>query len=170
MAADALHRPGVESDTGASSVCVLTSLSGAPVTLWSAEADTAPTTRLRLEIAPDRPVVVGRARRSDVPYLDPAYRPTPVVPGGGSILRHDGHGSDVTVSRGHFTLRQVAGGVLLVNGVPRRGGGVRPPVNGTYLLHPDHRPLEPGEEYLIPSGSTAVLYLPNRTALRLEAA
>ena len=39
----------------------------------------------------------------------------------------------------------------------------------TWLLLPEHRRLEPGEEYVIETGSSAVISLPNGTELRLEA-
>jgi hypothetical protein len=156
---------------GPSSLCIVSPLSGAPVTLWTTSgADTEPLTRMTLQIAPDRPVVVGRSEGSEVPYLDSAYRPTTVMPGTGrTVLRHRGRGADLVVSRGHFMLRHAAGGVMLVNGVPRRGGGIRPPMNGTWLLAPARRQLAPEEEYLIESGSGAVLWLPNGSEFRVEA-
>ncbi|MBN9523602.1 hypothetical protein J0H58_34675 [bacterium] len=163
--------PERSNDAGSSSV-VLSSLSGAPLTLWvTASGDTKPLTEVRLAIAPDRPVVVGRSEGKEISYLDPAYRPTTILPGTGqTVLRHAGHGTDVAVSRGHFMLRQTAGGVMLVNGVPRRGGGIRAPLNGTWLLAPVRRPLAPEEEFLIASGTSAVLFLPNGSELRVDAA
>ncbi len=163
--------PERRNDAGASSV-VLSSLSGAPLTLWVATGgDTAPLTEVRLAIAPDRPVVVGRSEGKEISYLDPAYRPTTILPGTGqTVLRHAGRETDVAVSRGHFMLRQATGGVMLVNGVPRRGGGIRAPLNGTWLLVPVRRQLEPEEEFLIASGTSAVLFLPNGSELRVDAA
>jgi hypothetical protein len=144
---------------------------GSSLTLWSAARpshDTA--TECRLEVAPDRPVIVGRAEGHEVPYLDPAYRPTRVVPGTGqTVLQEDGRGGDVTVSRGHFMLRAHPGGVLFVNGVPRRGGGVRPPMNGTWLVAPTRRRLDPEEAYLIEHGQAAVFFLPNGAEIRIDA-
>jgi hypothetical protein len=58
---------------------------------------------------------------------------------------------------------------LLVNGVPRRGGGTRPPLNGTLLLGPIHRWLEPGEEYVIEAGESATIRLPNGAVLEIRA-
>ena len=84
-------------------------------------------------------------------------------------LRSEGQGHDLTVSRGYFMLRATAGGILLVNGVPRRGGGVRPPVNGTRLLAPVQRALSPGEEYLIERGTVIVVRLPNGTQIQIDA-
>ena len=78
--------------------------------------------------------------------------------------------TDKYVSRGHFMLRAHAGGVLLVNGVPHcRGGGLRPPVNGTRLLAPAHRPMTPNEEYLIERGTEIVLALPNGSQVQIDA-
>jgi hypothetical protein len=166
------HRPGpfAADDDPPASRCDLAVLEGAPVTLWHVPGTADDTRPLgELQLAPDRPVVVGRADGVEIEYLDPAYRPTPVVPGTGqSVLRSAGRAEDLSVSRGHFTLRAAAGGVVLVNGVPRRGGGVRPPLNGTRLVAPDLRPLAPGEEYFIGSGSAAVVALPNGSTVRIH--
>ena len=104
------------------------------------------------------------------PYLDPAYRPTRIVPGTGQAVLHSGgYGTDIRVSRAHFMLLGASRGILFVNGVPRRGGGIRPPLNGTRLVAPEGRALSPGEEYLIESGTAMVVRLPNRTELRIDA-
>jgi hypothetical protein len=66
-------------------------------------------------------------------------------------------------------LRGVSRGILFVNGVPRLGGGIRPPRNGTHLLAPEGRGLSPGEEYLIQSGTAMVVRLPNGTEIRIDA-
>jgi hypothetical protein len=66
-------------------------------------------------------------------------------------------------------LLGVSRGILFVNGVPRRGGGIRPPLNGTRLVAPEGRVLSPSEEYLIESGSAMVVRLPNGTELRIDA-
>jgi hypothetical protein len=66
-------------------------------------------------------------------------------------------------------LRGVADGVVLTNGVPRAGGGIRPPVNGTWLVAPAARKLEPGEEVLIARGSVLVIRLPNRCVIQIVA-
>jgi hypothetical protein len=119
---------------------------------------------------PDSPVVVGRSNGWSPEYLDPAYRPTRIVPGTGQAVLHSGgYGTDNCVSRAHFMLRGVRGGILLVNGVPRRGGGIRPPRNGTRLVAPEGRGLSPGEEYLIESGTAMVIRLPNGTEIRIDA-
>lgn len=86
-----------------------------------------------------------------------------------SVLR----GNDPTdeyVSRAHFTLRGApGGGVVFTNGVPQVGGGVRPPTNGTKLVAPTVRYLEPSEEVLIALGDTVTINLPNRCVLQLQA-
>jgi hypothetical protein len=86
------------------------------------------------------------------------------------VVRSSSEGKDLYVSRGHFMLRGDARGIVLINGVPKLGGGIRPPLNGTWLLDAGWRLMEPGEEYLIEHGATAVLYLPNGTAVRIRAA
>ncbi len=146
-------------------------LSGSPLTTWSSLAVTARSqTEYAIQLMPDSPVVVGRYHGRVPPYLDPAYQPTTIVPGTGQpVLHSGGHGTDVCVSRAHFMLLGVSHGILFVNGVPRRGGGIRPPRNGTRLLAPEGRVLSPGEEYLIKSGRAMVVRLPNRTELRIDA-
>jgi hypothetical protein len=161
--------PDVESATDSAAVLRVTP--GSSLTLWSV-SDTARATdvEFRVKIAPDRPVIVGRAEGHKVPYLDPAYRATRVVPGTGqTVMRNDGRSDDINVSRGHFMLRAHPGGIVFVNGVPHREGGIRPPVNGTWLLAPARRKLEPEEAYLIEHGQAAVFYLPNRAEIRIEA-
>ncbi len=146
-------------------------LSGSPLTTWSSVALTARSqTEYAVRLMPDSPVVVGRCHGFLPPYLDPAYRPTTIVPGTGQAVLHSGGiGTDIRVSRAHFMLLGVSRGILFVNGVPRRGGGIRPPRNGTQLIAPEGRGLSPGEEYLIKSGTAMVVQLPNRTELRIDA-
>jgi hypothetical protein len=118
----------------------------------------------------DRPVIVGRSNGGLPPYLEPAYRPTRIVPGTGQAVLHSGgRGTDNKVSRAHFMLRTVPGGVLFVNGVPRQGGGIRPPIHGTRLVAPNGRDLRPGEAYLVQSGTAMVVRLPNGTEIRIDA-
>ncbi len=122
----------------------------------------------KLRLAPDCPAIIGRAEGHAVPYLDTAYRPTRVVPGTGQNIMHsNGHRNDICVSRGHFMLRAAARGILFVNGVPRTGGGIRAPKNGTRLVLPEPRPLSPGEEYFIESGVAILIALPNDTEVRI---
>ena len=146
-------------------------LSGSPLTTWSSLplANRSPT-EYDLQLSPDSPVIVGRSDAWAPPYLDPAYRPTRIVPGTGQAVLHSGgHGTDIRVSRAHFMLLGVSRGILFVNGVPRRGGGIRPPLNGTWLVVPQGRVLSPGEEYLIESGTAMVVRLPNGTEIRVDA-
>jgi len=146
-------------------------LSGSPLTAWSSLALTARSqTEYAIRLMPDSPVVVGRYHGLVPPYLDPAYRPTRIVPGTGQAVLHSGgYGTDICVSRAHFMLLGVSRGILFVNGVPRRGGGIRPPLNGTRLVAPEGRVLSPGEEYLIESGTAMAVRLPNGTELRIDA-
>jgi hypothetical protein len=76
---------------------------------------------------------------------------------------------DTLLSRAHFMLKASPNGTMFVNGVPAVGGGLRPPLNGTRLLSPQARPLQPGEEYLIESGKSATFSLPNGTVLLIGA-
>jgi hypothetical protein len=66
-------------------------------------------------------------------------------------------------------LRSIRGGIVFVNGVPRKGGGIRPPKNGTRLIAPAGRDLLPEEEYLIDAGTAIVVRLPNGTELGINA-
>lgn len=78
-------------------------------------------------------------------------------------------GRNNAVSRAHFLVKAVPGGIVLVNGVPTRGGGIRPPTNGTRLVAPEVRELEPSEEYRIEFGTSAAIRLPNGTEIELRA-
>ena len=66
-------------------------------------------------------------------------------------------------------LRADPDGVVLVNGVPSPGGGLRAPTNGTWLCHPAVRQLAPEEAYLIGHGHAAVFRLPNGAEIRIDA-
>jgi hypothetical protein len=163
--------PPRHGDVGLSHVSL--SFTGDAVTLWS-DPSLSPSARSRsqtdLQLQPGKPVVVGRQHGGEVPYLDQNYVPTDVVPEiGRSILTHGGDGPDRCVSRGHFLLKAVAGGVALINGVPSRQGGFRPPLNGTWLLAPVRRRLHDGEAYLIRQGESAQIELPNGTRVLIEA-
>ena len=172
------HRDGT--DNGPLSHCGVALLEGRSVTFWTSPqtdvairttVDTAPIPELALGLAPGRLVVVGRATSDcPVPYLDPAYRATPVVPDTRQSILHGNDPTDLYVSRAHFTLRSApGGGVVLINGVPRVGGGVRPPRNGTKLVAPAVRDLAPGEEVLIRYGEAVAIRLPNQCVLQLKA-
>lgn len=107
-------------------------------------------------------IVIGRQEGGGTDYLDPHYRPTQRMPGTQQrIVINSSEGRDRCVSRGHFTLVGSPLGILFVNGVPRRGGGNRPPVNGTVLLEPGKRDLVPGEELQIDRGQRIKIRLPN---------
>src|SRR5881409_2876645 len=94
-----------DSDSCAS-FCTIHSSGGMGVTVWSLpERVSAEKLEVRLQLSPERPVIVGRQNGGEVPYLDPAYVSTPIVPGTGkTILKKDGAGADTYVSRGHFQL------------------------------------------------------------------
>jgi hypothetical protein len=146
-------------------------LAGSPVTTWSTlPLTTGSETEYALRLSPESPVIIGRSDGGSPEYLDPAYRPTTIVPGTGqAVLRSEGYGTDYYVSRAHFMLLGASRGILFVNGVPRRGGGIRPPRNGTRLVAPAGRVLSPGEKYQIESGTAMVVRLPNGTELRINA-
>ena len=73
------------------------------------------------------------------------------------------------MSRGHFMIKASPAGVVLVNGVPRREGGVRPPLNGTWLVAPEQRKMEEGEEVLILRGTSVKIWLPNESVILISA-
>jgi hypothetical protein len=163
--------------------CHVALLDGPSVTFWSCpgtavsaitSTQTVPDSvaELALCLEPSRLIVVGRSTgNSPVPYLDPAYSPTPILPDSGQSVLRGHEESDNWVSRAHFTLRGApGGGIVFTNGVPRVGGGLRPPLNGTRLLAPMTRWLEPGEEVLIGLGEAVAIRLPNRCVLQLKAA
>jgi hypothetical protein len=168
---------------GPGTKCFVALLGGPPVAVWTCPQTSVSTHTRVVRVSPDsfaalslclspaRLVVVGRsAGRSPVPYLDPAYRATPVVPDSGQSVLSGDEEADLVVSRAHFSLRGApGGGIVLVNGVPRAGGGVRPPLNGTRLIAPANRLLDPGEEVLIACGSGVTIRLPNHCVLQLQA-
>lgn len=156
-------------DVSHASICVE---SGAGMTLWCAAETTfgQPSSAAKLQLAPEQCAVIGRQEGGKVPYLDPRFAPTQMMPRTGQcVLTRLGHGRDNAVSRGHFTLRGAACGIILINGVPRRGGGIRPPLNGTVMLSPAHRWLAPGEELHIDPGCVVRIQLPNRTVVAIGA-
>ena len=172
---NALHecpakRPDLVEESETPSSCDFSILDGFALTLWMAGHGQETRKNLQLKISPDRPVTIGRAEGNRVPYLDPAYQSTTIFPGtGDTILRSDGHGRDLTVSRAHFMLRAISRGIIVVNGVPQAGGGIRPPRNGTRMLVPGSRQLDPAEELVVESGEVVILQLPNSTTVRIEA-
>ena len=145
---------------------------GPTLNLWSiakaAEGNTEG--ELKLQLQPDQTVVIGRQEGGQVEYLDPRYQPTPLLPSTSrpvvTLLCRE---TDKCVSRGHFMLKGSLHGILLVNGVPRRGGGIRSPLNGTLMLEPEWRLMDQGEEYMIERGAAAKIRLPNGTVILLRA-
>lgn len=176
LSPDALNRPGLDApafpvEEASNTLCEFSLLSGPAVTIWSSSSPRGSIQpNYRLSLQPDRPVIIGRSEGYPVPYLDPAYQATAVMPGSGQRVLTGAKHHDCSVSRGHFMLRGAGGGILLVNGVPHVGGGIRPPTNGTWLLAPQRRHLEPGEEYRIEGGSSVVLQLPNGAQIQIGAA
>lgn len=124
--------------------------------------------KVLLKLSPDCPAVIGRSDGPRPPYLDPTYCPTRIVPGTDqSVVQSSSMGPDVNVSRAHFMLRGNAQGIMLTNGVPRLGGGIRPPMNGTWIVAPEWRCMEPGEDYQIEHGAAVSIHLPNRVVVRI---
>ncbi len=110
--------------------------------------------------------MIGRQEGGQIEYLDPRFRPTQIVPDSRQrVLKQ--HDSDDYVSRGHFMLRACSLGLMLVNGVPRRGGGIRPPLNGTRILFPHRRLMDPGEQLVIEPGVMVRIQLPNDTVISI---
>ena len=158
---------------GASSASLsVTVVDGAPLSMWSTAPAMEGQTKgeLTVQLKPDQSVVVGRQEGGRIEYLDPSYQPTQMLPKSSErVVATADKGSDICVSRGHFMLRGSAAGILFVNGVPRPGGGIRPPVNGTQLLEPVCRSMGNGEEYLIERGAAIKIRLPNGTTIVLGA-
>jgi hypothetical protein len=160
-------------DTGEPSSCTIISDGGPGVTCWSlrgARTATETSCEVRLQLSPDAPVIIGRQDGGEIEYLDPRYVPSPIMPDGRqTVLKRDGTPRDLYVSRGHFMLRGSGAGIRFINGVPRRGGGVRPPKNWTQLLAPQRRMLHPAEELVIQAGESVTICLPNDTRLTIQA-
>jgi len=145
---------------------------GQTLNLWSTATATEGKTEgeLRLQLQPDQSVVIGRQEGGQIEYLDPRYHPTQLLPNSSRrVVTSIGKGADICVSRGHFMLKGSVHGIVLLNGVPRRGGGIRPPMNGTVMLEPDYRSMNEGEEYMIERGAAAKIRLPNGTVILLHA-
>lgn len=115
-------------------------------------------------------IVIGRQEGGTTEYLDPSCRPTRMMPGSFKpIASNPAEGLDTCVSRGHFTLRGSPRGIIFINGVPGRAGGIRPPTNWTFMLQPHHRLMEKGEIYLIENGTTVKMRLPNNVDVLISA-
>jgi hypothetical protein len=124
-----------------------------------------------LGLAYGKGVVIGRQEGGGTEYLDPRFRPTQRMPGTSqrvivNVYRH----SDTFVSRGHFTLIGSPFGIIFVNGVPRRGGGIRPPLNWTQLIQPERRMMLPGEHIVVAPGTVIKIMLPNLMEVMISAA
>ena len=93
--------PRGDLDDGSSPGGGITVLSGRPLTTWSSLPLTERNqTEYEFPLMPDSPVIVGRSNGGSPPYLEPAYRPTRIVPGTGQAVLHSGgRGTDYHVSR-----------------------------------------------------------------------
>ena len=157
------------SDSSSLSISIV---QGPTISLWSIETPSEGKTEgeLTLQLQPDQSVVIGRQEGGQIDYLDPRYHPTQMLPNSTRrVVTSFSRGSDRFVSRGHFMLRGSVQGILFVNGVPRRGGGIRPPMNGTKMLAPAKRRMGQGEEYIIEKGTAIKIRLPNGTVILLGA-
>jgi hypothetical protein len=145
------------------------SCDGGTLSMWSAGTFTETEGEHVLQLAPGQLVVIGRQQGGRLKYLDPSFVPTQLVPDSDQTVLTDNPQQDNWVSRGHFSLRGSAQGVVLVNGVPGVNGGIRPPTNWTALLEPDYRIMEKGEEFLVERGASARIQLPNGARILLRA-
>jgi len=131
----------------------------------------APQNQVALQLSSEQWLVIGRQEGGPIEYLDPSYQSTRIVPNSDQAVVASFYSElDRCVSRGHFMLKGSALGILFVNGVPRRGGGIRPPKNWTWLLQPENRQLLEAEELLIEHGQAIRIQLPNDTVILLQAA
>jgi hypothetical protein len=170
-----LEPPPPLPDKGPDSLVSISHIAGPIVNAWSAapatgmDGDTM--NQLKLQLRPEQGVVIGRQEGGRISYLDPRWRPTQLIPDSGRrvVQSNASEGPDNWVSRGHFLLKSSHLGIVFVNGVPRDGGGIRPPTNGTEMLAPESRRMEQGEEFLIDRGAEITIRLPNRTVLQLRA-
>ena len=164
--------PFPNEDAAGRSSLSLTIVDGPMLNLWSVATVTEGETKeeLKLQLQPDQAVVIGRQEGGRIEYLDPRYQPTQMLPNSSRrVVTSFRDGTDGAVSRGHFMLKNAVDGIVLLNGVPRPGGGVRPPMNGTLMLEPVYRSMGDGEEYIIERGATATIRLPNGTVILLRA-
>jgi hypothetical protein len=114
-------------------------------------------------------IVIGRQEGGSTEYLDPRFRPTQRLPMASQRVVVDARqGIDTSVSRGHFTLVGSPIGIIFVNGVPRRGGGIRPPMNGTLLIEPERRTMIQGERMVVEPGKFIKIRLPNRVEVLIS--
>ena len=149
------HEPitGPATSTGSLTICDRS---------WASLEETQPE-EYQLGLTHGHGIVIGRQEGGRTEYLDPRFCPTQQLPGSGQRIVVDARqGEDTLVSRGHFTLVGCPLGIILVNGVPRRGGGIRPPLNGTLLLKPHQRTMVEGEQFLVKPGESIKIRLPNQ--------
>jgi len=133
-----------------------------------AEVNTQTLTETSLDLSPHELVVIGRQQGGRLEYLDPSYTPSQLVPDSGqSVLMNDA--KDTYVSRGHFTLKGSSKGILLLIGVPGVEGGVRLPVNWTFMVEPVYREMKKGEVFLVERGSSVKIMLPNEARILISA-
>jgi hypothetical protein len=159
-------------DWAGSSSLSISIVEGPAINLWSTVTAAGGETKaeFRLQLQPDQSVVIGRQEGGEIEYLDPRYHPTQMLPNSTRrVVTTVNKGTDICVSRGHFMLRGSVDGILFVNGVPRRGGGIRPPMNGTKMLAPVNRRMGQGETYMIEKGTAIRIRLPNGTVILLGA-
>ena len=164
--------PLPQEDWAGSSSLSISIVEGPAINLWSTmvAAEEMTKNELTLQLQPDQSVVIGRQEGGQIEYLDPRYHPTQMLPNSTRrVVTTVDKGTDLCVSRGHFVLRGAVQGILFVNGVPRRGGGIRPPKNGTEMLAPANRRMGQGEAYMIGKGTAIKIRLPNGTVILLGA-
>ncbi len=147
------------------SVASISISEGAAVNFYSAIGGKSQT-EARQVLSPENPIaVIGRMEGEAPPYLDKKFIATQIMPGGGRAVKY----SDTMVSRAHFMLKYHPEGILIVNGVPREGGGIRAPIHGTQLLSPENRSMKDGEAHLVEKGKSAKIRLPGGTVLLINA-
>ncbi len=156
-----------DDDTSLSHVC-LTMSPGSTFCGWTGDSSLAMEGQLSLSLSPGASVIIGRQEGGQTEYLDPAYLPTRTLPGTSQKVVSN-NSRDNYVSRGHFMLRGSSQGIVFVNGVPRRGGGIRPPRNWTQMLSPSRRLFEEGEEFLIEKAASLKIHLPNGAVIEIGA-
>jgi hypothetical protein len=162
-------KPQEEARELSSSWATLTLAGASCLTGRTEETPASPDRQLRMELTPACGLVIGRQEGGGTAYLHPHFQPTQQVPGSSRRVLSGDPDKDRWVSRGHFMLRHHQGGIELINGVPHREGGIRPPLNGTWLLVPEHRFMEKGESYLIKKGDSATISLPNGEEVLISA-
>jgi|SRR5579864_463247 len=168
MAAEAPIAPIHDKDDTSISHLSLCITAGSTLCMWSGTPSSETNGQIVLSLAPGASVIIGRQDGGETEYLDPNYRPTQIMPGTGQAVVSS-NPEDTYVSRGHFMLRGSTQGIIFVNGVPKRGGGIRPPMNWTQMLSPSHRLFKEGEEFLIERGAFLQIHLPNGTVIMIGA-